>query len=145
MWPNIGLTLTAKQKKYFRYARHMAEMSDFKRAQVGCIAVIGNKVVATGFSQQRTHPMQDYYNRFRDFGGQKNICAKLHSETSLLASSQHLHIHWSKADVYIYRICRSRPHGLAKPCASCREMLHRAGVRNIFFSTDDVFDFLKLA
>jgi len=123
----------------------MAEMSDFKRAQVGCVAVIGNKVVATGFSQQRTHPMQDYYNRFRDFRGQKNISAKLHAETSMLASAQHMNIDWTRVDVYIYRLCRSREHGLSLPCPACYELLRRAGVRNVFFSTDTGFECLRIA
>ncbi|MDD3022237.1 MAG: hypothetical protein PHX61_14865, partial [Alphaproteobacteria bacterium] len=50
--------LSPRHKRFFAHARHMAEMSDFHRAPVGCIAVIGNKVVATGFSQHKTHPLQ---------------------------------------------------------------------------------------
>jgi deoxycytidylate deaminase len=117
----------------------MAEMSDFHRAPVGCVAVIGNKVVATGFSQQRTHPMQRYYNRFRDFNGQTNITAKLHAECAMLSSFRHLNIEFSKADVYIYRICRSRDAGLAKPCLSCEMALRSAGIKNVYYTSDDGF------
>jgi deoxycytidylate deaminase len=123
----------------------MAEMSDFKRARVGCVAVVGNKIVATGFSQQRTHPMQDYYNRFRDFRGQKNVCAKLHAECAMLASSQHTSINWAKADVYIYRICKSRPFGNSKPCQSCEKAMKFFGIKNIYHSTDEWFEHLRLA
>lgn len=123
----------------------MAEMSDFHRAPVGCIAVIGNKVVATGFSQQRTHPMQQHYNRYRDFPYQQNIEAKLHAEIAMLSSFRHFDIPWSKADVYIYRICRSRPHGIAAPCESCAMALADAGIKRVFYTTDDGFEFLKIA
>ena len=124
----------------------MAEMSDFKRARVGCVAVIGNKIVATGFSQQRTHPMQDHYNQFRDFNGQKNVDAKLHSEIAMLSSVQHIDgIDWSKADVYIYRLCRSRPHGISKPCEACAAALSDAGVRNVYYTTDEGFYHLRIA
>lgn len=138
-------TLSAKQAKFFTHARHMAEMSDFHRAPVGCVAVIGNKVVATGFSQQRTHPLQMRFNRYRDFNCQTNIEAKMHAEISMLASYQHMGIDWSKVDVYIYRLCRSRPHGLSCPCESCMAALTEAGVHRIFFSTDTGFDFIKVA
>lgn len=138
-------TFTAKHERFFAHARHMAEMSDFKRARVGCVAVIDGRVVATGFSQQRTHPMQEYYNQFRDFHGQKNISAKLHAEISMLCSVQHMDgIDWHKADVYIYRMCRSRLSGLAKPCSACEAALRSVGVHNVFFSTDKYFDLLKL-
>lgn len=76
--------MTARQIKNFAHARHMAEMYDFKRARVGCVAVIGSRVIATGFSQHRTHPLQDHYNRRRDFRGQTNVAAKLHAETAML-------------------------------------------------------------
>lgn len=70
----------------------MAEMSDFYRAPVGCIAVIGNKVVATGFSQHKTHPLQMRYNKYRGFNSQVDIEHKMHAETHLLAAAQHLPI-----------------------------------------------------
>ena len=121
-------------------------MSDFKRARVGCVAVIGNKIVATGFSQQRTHPMQDYYNQFRNFRGQKNVDAKLHSEIAMLSSVQHIDgIDWSKADVYIYRLCRSRPHGISKPCEACSRALADYGVRNVYYTSDSGFEYLRIA
>lgn len=124
----------------------MAEMSDFRRAQVGCVAVIGNRVVATGFSQQRTHPMQDYYNQFRDFRGQKDVCAKLHAEMAMLISVQHLSgINWSKAHVYIYRLCRSRPAGISKPCPACTAALASVGVRHVHYTTNDGFAHIKIA
>jgi len=63
----------------------------------------------------------------------------------MLASVQHLEIDWSKVDVYIYRICRSREQGLAKPCPSCEMALREAGVKNIYYTTDYGFDFLKIA
>lgn len=138
-------TLTAKHRKFFMHARHMAEMSDFYRAPVGCVAVIGNKIVATGFSQQRTHPMQRYYNRYRDFHYQQNVDSKLHAEIAMLSSFRHFEISWGKADVYIYRICRSRPHGIAAPCESCARALADFGVKRVFFSTNDGYDFLKIA
>ena len=120
-------------------------MSDFRRAQVGCVAVIGNKVVATGFSQHRTHPLQQYYNRYRDFGGQTDVAAKQHAEISMLASFQHMGIDFSKADVYIYRMCRSREFGMARPCESCEAALREAGVHRVFYSTDTGFESIKLA
>lgn len=122
----------------------MAEMSDFKRAQVGCVAVIGSKVVATGFSQQRTHPMQDYYNRFRDFHGQKNINAKLHAEISALAQLERMNIDTSRVDLFIYRKCKSRESGMARPCAACMAAIREYKIKNLFYSSDAGLVYEKL-
>lgn len=129
-------TLTAKQRKFFSHARHMAEMSDFHRAPVGCIAVIGNKVVATGFSQQRTHPMQQHYNRYRDFDGQKNIIAKLHAEMVVVSQLKNKSIDFSKISIYIYRVCRSRDCGISRPCGACMMAIKNIGIKNVFYTTD---------
>ena len=137
-------TLTARQQKNFSHARHMAEMSDFRRARVGCVAVIGGRVVATGFSQHKTHPLQRKYNQYRKFDQHAEVKHSLHAETAMLAGARHLGIDWSKCDVYVYRICHSRPSGLAKPCASCRNALLDAGVRSVFYSTDRGFGYEKL-
>ncbi len=140
-----NVKFTARHEKFFAHARHMAQMSDFRRARVGCVAVINGRVVATGFSQHRTHPMQQYYNRYRDFDGQANVAHKLHGEAAMLFTHRHLRIDWSKADVYVYRLCRSRAHGLAKPCAACEMALRAAGVRKIFYTTDTGFELLRIA
>lgn len=122
----------------------MAEMSDFKRAKVGCVAVIGKKVVAAGFSQNRTHPMQEHFNIYRDFCGQKNIESKTHSEIHMLAAARHMNICWSKADVYIYRICSSRQHGIALPCDACMKALREFGIKNVYYTTDTGYDYIKI-
>lgn len=137
--------MTARQRRNFLHARHMAEMSDFRRARVGCVAVIGGRVIATGFSQHRTHPLQDHFNRYRDFRGQQNVAAKLHAECAMAASVRHFPIDWAKVDVYIYRVCVSRQHGIAFPCPACETMLREMGVRRIFYTTDTGYECFKVS
>ena len=89
---------TARHEKFLPMRVTWHRMSDFRRARVGCVAVINGRVVATGFSQHRTHPMQQYYNRYRDFDGQANVAHKLHGEAAMLFTHTEPG-DWSKADV----------------------------------------------
>jgi deoxycytidylate deaminase len=114
----------------------MAEMSDFRRAPVGCVAVIGNKVFATGFSQHKTHPLQMYYNRFRDFSSQTDIEHKMHAEMVVISQLRMKNIDFSKISIYVYRLCRSRDAGIARPCNACMRALKNLGIKNVFYTTD---------
>ena len=39
-----------KVDRLFKFAKNMAEMSDFERQQVGCVAVYKNKIIGMGFT-----------------------------------------------------------------------------------------------
>lgn len=45
-------------------------------------------------------------------------------------------VDFSKVHLYVYRIRKDRPHGLARPCEACRKLLLDLGVRNVSYTTD---------
>ena len=115
-------------------------MSDYSRGiRVGCVAVIGNKVISTGFNTDRTHPVQMKYNAYRTFTetAKEPIGHKLHAEIACLAPLIGTDINWSKVSLYIYRIRCVTPCGNARPCPACMQLIKDLGIKNIYYTTDD--------
>ena len=46
-----------KTERFFRYAKNIAEMSDFEKQKMGCVVVYKKQVLSTGFNTTKTHPM----------------------------------------------------------------------------------------
>lgn len=123
--------------KFFTKARQVANISDFSKTHIGCVAVYQGNVIGIGCNTNKTHPMQKYYNKFRNIGNPGTCIPKLHAEINCLNSIMGMDINFSKVKLYIYRIRRDRPHGLSRPCPSCMAMIKDLGIKNIYYTTDD--------
>ena len=135
------MTLTNRNYKYFNHAKHVADMSSFTRTPVGCVAVYKNKILSVGFNSHKTSPLQFKYNQYRDFDidSAKDYVAATHAETSCLSQIRNLDIDWRKVELYVYRKCRSREHGMARPCPACKKMITDIGIKKIFYTGDDSY------
>lgn len=121
--------------KFFDKARQAALISDFHKTHIGCVAVYQGNVIGIGCNCNKTHPMQKKYNKYRkqsDF-----MLPKLHAEISCMNSIQHLDINFSKVKIYIYRIRKDQPYGLAHPCPSCMAAIRDLGIRDIYYTSND--------
>lgn len=121
--------------KFFDKARQVALISDFHKTHIGCVAVYQGNVIGIGCNCNKTHPMQKKYNKYRkqsDF-----MLPKLHAEISCINSIQHLDINFSKVKIYIYRIRKDQPYGLAHPCPSCMAAIRDLGIRDIYYTSND--------
>ncbi len=121
--------------KFFDKARQAALISDFHKTHIGCVAVYQGNVIGIGCNCNKTHPMQKKYNKYRkqsDF-----MLPKLHAEISCINSIQHLDINFSKVKIYIYRIRKDQPYGLAHPCPSCMAAIRDLGIRDIYYTSND--------
>ncbi|MPM13744.1 hypothetical protein SDC9_60103 [bioreactor metagenome] len=130
--------MTKTNARCFEHARHMAEMSDFRRARVGCIVAYKGKVLSAGFNSHKTHPVMGRYNRyrqFRDYDG--DTPAQLHAEVAALVQIANDDIDWGKVDIFVYRLRRDRPHGLAAPCPACRQYIKDLGIKSIWYTSND--------
>ena len=126
--------------KYFQKAHQIATISDYKKTHVGCVAVYQGQVIGLGCTCNKTHPVQKKYNRYR----KDLMLPKLHAEISCLNQIKHLDINFSKVKLYIYRIRKDQPFGMARPCPSCMAAIRDLGVRNIFYTTNDGYAHEKL-
>ena len=128
--------------RYFKKARQIANISDYKKQHVGCVAVYQGQVIGLGCNCNKTHPMQKFYNKYRmpsDY-----MLPKLHAEISCINQIKHLDINFSKVKLYIYRIRKDQPIGLSRPCPSCMAAIRDLGIRDIYYTTNDGYVYEKL-
>ena len=126
--------------KYFQKAHQIATISDYKKTHVGCVAVYQGQVIGLGCNCNKTHPVQKKYNMYR----KDLMLPKLHAEISCLNQIKHLDINFSKVKLYIYRIRKDQPFGMARPCPSCMAAIRDLGIRNIYYTTNDGYAHEKL-
>ena len=128
--------------RYFNKARQVASISDFRKIHLGCIAVYQGQVIGIGFNTNKTHPVQKFYNRYRE--PSDYILPKLHAEISCINQIKHLDINFSKVKLYIYRIRKDQPFGLSRPCPSCMAAIKDLGIRDIYYTTNDGYSYERL-
>lgn len=128
--------------KYFNKARQVASISDYKKQHVGCVAVYQGQVIGLGCNCNKTHPIQQFYNKYRK--QEDYMLPKLHAEISCINQIKHLNINFAKVKLYIYRIRKDQPYGLARPCPSCMAAIRDLEIRNIYYTTNDGFAYEKL-
>lgn len=132
-----------KHKKYFELARKKAKLSTFERIHIGCVAVYKGKVVSYGYNTNKTHPTQKAYNCYRDLEETDGMHHTIHAEMMCLKNIPK-NIPTNKIKLYIYRIRKSVPHGMCRPCPACMQRIKELGIKNVFYTTDDGFVFEKI-
>lgn len=134
--------------KYFSKAKQIAQVSDFPKVHIGCIAVYQNRIVGIGCNTNKTHPAQKYYNRYRiddaDYNSSESLLPKLHAEINCLNQLKNLDINFSKVKLYIYRTRKDIECGMARPCASCMQAIKDLGIREIYYTTNDGYSYEKI-
>ena len=128
--------------RYFKKARQVALISDYQKVHIGCVAVYQGNIISIACNTNKTHPMQKYYNRYREESDV--MIPKLHAEINCLNQLKHLNINFSKVKLYIYRIRNDRPYGMARPCPSCMAAIRDLGIRDIYYTTNDGYVYEKL-
>ncbi len=129
--------LSRADMRYFQKARQVAEISNYKRTHVGCVAVYQGNIIGIACNTNKTHPMQKYYNRYRYHPQTSYFYPKLHTEINCISSIRHLDINFSKVKLYVYRIRCDQEHGIARPCPSCMVAIKDLGIRHIYYTTND--------
>lgn len=129
--------LLERDYKYFEAAHQAALKSDFK-TRVGAVAVYRGKVIASASSSEKTNPLQYVYNRYRDFAINGSDCLpKLHAEIGLVTKLRKMqNVDMKRVNVYVYRVCKSKPFSLARPCAGCIRALRSLGIKSVYYTTE---------
>lgn len=129
------MLLTQIDYKYFEKARQIAQISDYYKTHVGCVAVYHGNIIGIGCNCNKTHPTQKYYNKFRK--QKDDLLPKLHAEINCINQIKNLNIDFSKVRLYIYRIRKDQPFGLSRPCPSCMAAIKDIGIRDIYYTAND--------
>ena len=128
--------------RYFYKARQIANISDYNKIHVGCVAVYHGQITGIGCNTNKTHPAQKFSNRYRE--PSDTMLPKLHAEISCINQIKHLDINFSKVKLYIYRIRKDQPFGLSRPCPSCMAAIKDLGIREVYYTTNDGYVYEKL-
>lgn len=123
----------------FELARSVATFSDYKKTHLGCVVVYKGQTVASGYNQNKTHPIQMKYNRKnrKVNNGNTEMLPKLHAEMSAIVELRKItDVDFSKCDLFVYRICRNREFGMARPCPACMQAIKDIGIKKIHYTTD---------
>ena len=134
--------ITKSDYKYFNKAKEAGMISDFRKTHIGCIAVYQGNIIGIGCNCNKTHPMQKKYNQYRKQS--YSMLPKLHAEINCINSIRHLDINFSKVKLYIYRIRKDQPFGLARPCPSCMAAIKDLGIRDVYYTTNDGYAYERI-
>ena len=134
--------LRSTDYKYFLKARQVATISDYYKTHIGCVAVYQGQVIGLGCNTNKTHPVQKFYNRYRE--PSDTMLPKLHAEISCINQIKHLNINFSTVKLYIYRLRNDPPYGMARPCPSCMAAIRDLGIRDIYYTTNEGYSYERL-
>lgn len=128
---------TKTDHKYFIKAKQVANISDYHKTHIGCVAVYQGQVIGIGCNCNKTHPIQKYYNKYRDINCNGfEVLPKLHAEINCINSIKHLNINFARVKLYIYRVRKDQPFGMSRPCPSCMAAIRDLGIRDIYYTTN---------
>lgn len=128
--------MTNRELRMFNLAKQASRMSDYNKFHIGTVLVIKNQILSIGFSSNKTHPVQQYYNKYRPLEG-KIIEHKLHSETMAFIKIRYMDIDWNKVEMFNFREKSDGKVANSRPCESCMKLIKELGINKIYYTTDD--------
>lgn len=116
-------------------AATIAENSTHDRVKIAAVIVNGNYMIASGWNQKKSHPLQAKYNVLRNLECQNFIHAEIHA----LVRSGRADV--EGADLYVYREDKAGEMANCKPCAACTKAIEDAGIGRVYYTTEDGVDY----
>jgi len=127
-------------QRHLEEARIVSLLSDFERVHVGCVITYCDKVIASGYNNTKTDPIQERYNRYRDMVGNKVIHMR-HAEIMALKKIVHLGLDMKRVVVYNWREYKDGTPALSRPCSACMNFMKDLGITKVVYSTDNANGF----
>lgn len=129
----------------FSLAKKASEFSDCK-IKMGCVIMYKNKVLSTGYNTSKSHPMQKYYNQFRNCDGRIFDLNKhnhgSHAEHMALKSIiRGFKGDFNKLSVFVYSEKKDGSTRMSRCCKGCQRLLLDYGIKNMYY-VDNNGDFI---
>jgi deoxycytidylate deaminase len=133
-----------RQQRFFSIAKRNADQSTYTRKGRGKIAigsaiVKGNYVVSEGMNRKKTHVVQQRYN---DLSAYFAPIPNIHAEVDALIKSKHHDL--TGTEVFVYRELVNGTLGNCRPCRACMRALKDAGVKHIYYTTEQGFHYERI-
>lgn len=111
------------KQKFFDLAAKLAKQSTHHTHRFGAVIVDKNKIVSVGTNKIKTHPRSQHKWHM------------LHAELSALFSVRFEDLRG--CDIYVLRENLNGRKGNSKPCKVCEAALREAGIRKVYYTTED--------
>ena len=117
------LTISTKDLYFFNKSINESSKSLHSRFRVGCIITTNNKIISKKHNENKTHPLQRYYNNIANDMDEckiKRASNDIHAEINAIISakkSKNFIPEYSK--IYIGRITKDGNISCSFPCYSC--------------------------
>ena len=126
--------ITKTERSFFNAAKAMSELSDHPKHKLGCVVVLGHRIVSSGKnSYTKCHALQAKLDK-ETFGCE--CPGRLHSEVDALLPLIKNNVDLSKASIYVHRQHKNGVLGLAKPCPRCMKLIKQCGIKKINYTIE---------
>lgn len=137
--------------KFFNLAKNVSKLSDYnkKNIHIGSVLVYKNKVIANGYNTTKTSPIQLKYNKIREYiNNDRTYIADehtpcIHSEMKCLIDTKDMDIDWNKVSIFVYRENNEELRN-CRPCPSCMKALKDRGVKNIYYTNQNGYNYERI-
>lgn len=127
--------MNTREKKYFKIADSVSQLSNHPKAKLGCIIVSHKRILSSGFnSNTKTHTKQKRLDKIRF---KTESTGKIHAETQALLPLINSRTDLSKAELYISRRLKDGSLAMSKPCPSCMALIRSCGIKTIHYTTSE--------
>ena len=118
-----------RTKRYTKLAQNIATNSKYGKLRHGAILFKGGSIINTAFNKDS---YSSFGERFRDseYGP-----ATHHAELSCITGVSRSKT--NGASVFVVRVNRNGELRMSKPCAMCHNALKFAGIKKVYYSTND--------
>ena len=121
--------LSNRRKRYLKVAKNVATNSNYGKLRHGALLVKGGSIINTAFNKDK---FSSFGERFRDSDyGPATHHAELSCITGISRSKT------KGASVFVVRVNRHGELRLSKPCSMCHDALKFAGVKKVYYSTNN--------
>jgi deoxycytidylate deaminase len=141
--------ITNRDLKYFKIAKDISRLSDFKQTKIGAILVYKKDILSVGFNSNKTSPIQKRFNQYREFDNPENAIHKVHAEISCIDKIPYYayenEFDLGKATIYIYREHKNtHTYACSFPCPACMEAIKQAKIGRIVSTIENGITEIKL-
>lgn len=125
-----------KSLKFFRIAEQVSHLSSYSRIKIGCIIVLKNRIISSGYNKRKTHPIQKEYNQYQEY---EEIYRTdlVHAEIDALIPIKHMDL--THASIYIFRRDCTGKLAICYPCPACMQMIKDLKIKHLYYTGEDSF------
>ena len=116
--------------KYFKLAKSLSYTSDYEQHKLACIITKKNRIISLGVNKRRTHPKSLTRYNF------------IHAELAAVLGVSRETLKGTTA--YVYRERKDGTIASSKPCPHCEQVLREAGIKKVYYTTENGYGEMKL-